>query len=211
MRRLWLAISLAAALGGLAAGAWFYSHPLPLGMWMTVSRIGSAPTFSLAKRELHEIDAGPRREEKLRELVAGWGMGNPQFDLHLAQYLGGPECSDELREAFSLELGWRPELLPRWGRYWAWHSAQDPEEEIESIVEYLAALASVAPPRRLSWRETLNLQAAIALTGDAELARRLMPDDWLRRYRAWVASRSEWRRVVRPDSPLPDWQGALSR
>ncbi len=207
MQRFWLAIGMAAALGGLAAGVWFYWHPLPLGVWMTVSRIGSAPTFSLAKRELREIDSrGPQREDRLRELVAGWGTGNPQFDLYLAQFLGEPECSDELREAFSLELGWRPDLLPRWGRYWAWHSPQDPAEEIESIIEYLAALASVEPPRRLSWRETLNLQGAIAVTGDAELARRLMPDGWRGRFQAWVVSRPDWRRIVRPDSPLPDWQ-----
>lgn len=211
MRRFWLALGLAAACGGLAAGVWFYWHPLPVGVWMTASRVGSAPTFSLAKRELREIDSGPQREEKLRQLVAGWSTGNAQFDLYLARYLGEPECSDELRKLFSLELGWRPELLPRWGQYWAWHSPQEPAEEVESIAEYLAALASLDPPRPLSWRETLNLQAAIVLTGDAELARRLMPERWLRRYRQWSAVRSDWRSVVRPDSPLPDWQGPVPR
>ena len=152
MQRLWLAIGLTAALGGLAAGVWLYWHPLPLRMWMTVSRVGSAPTFSLAKRELREIDSGRQREEKLRELVAGWGTGNPQFDLYLARYLGEPECSDGLRKAFSLELGWRPELLPRWGRYWAWHSPQEAgrRDRVDRRVSCGAGLARSAAPAELA-------------------------------------------------------------
>lgn len=211
MRRLWTATALAVLLGGLAVGAWFYLHPLPVGALAAIYRVGSAPTFSLAKRELRAIDSGRERTVKLRELAAGWGLGNQPFDFYLAQYLGEPECSDQMREVFSLELGWRPELLPRWASYWAWRSKQEPAEEIESIADYLAALASLDPPQRLSWRETLNLQAAIALTGDAELARRLTPENWQKRYREWIAARAEWRNVRRPASPLPDWQGPLPR
>jgi hypothetical protein len=211
MRRLWLAIGIAAMLGGLAAGGWFYFHPLPLGPQVAAYQIGTEPTFSLAKREIASLDNEPDRQTKLRELVGGWGTGNAQFDLYLAQYLGEPECSDAMRETFSLELGWRPELLSRWAHYWAWRSRQEPAAEIASIAEYLAALVSLEPPRRLTWREVLNLQASFALTNHSELGRRLTPDNWPGRFREWIAANPDWRELKRPKSPLPDWQGPSPR
>ncbi len=202
---------MAAIGGGLAAAGWFYFHPMPVGSQLAAYRVGAAPTFSLAKRELASLDSGRDREGKLRELAAGWGTGNQQFDFYLAQYLNEPECSDAMREVFSLELGWRPELLPRWAHYWAWRSKQAPAEEVASIADFLSALVSLQPARLLTWRETLNLQAAIVLTGESELARRLTPENWPGRYRQWIADRSAWRQTARPESPLPDWQGAIPR
>jgi len=208
MRKLHLAIAFAGLLAaGAAVGGWLYFQPTSVGAQFAGYQIGAAPTFSLAKREIARFDSARDRQAKDRELVSGWGTGNPRFDFYLAKYLGEPECSDELRRAFSLELAWRPELLPRWAHYWAWRTQQEPADEIASLYDYLAALAPLSPPRSLTWREVLNLQAALAITGKPELARRLTPDNWPGRFRDWIASKPDWSRAIRPDGPLPDWQG----
>jgi hypothetical protein len=208
MRKPWLGLALALLLiGGLAVAGWLYWQPISVGAQFAGYQVGAAPTFSLAKREIARFDAGRDRAAKDRELVSGWGTGNRQFDFYLAKYLSEPECSDELRQAFSLELGWRPELLPRWAHYWAWRTRQEPADEIASLAEYLTALAPLSPPRSLTWREVLNLQAAFALTGEPDLARRLAPDNWPGRFREWMASKPDWTQVARPKTPLPDWQG----
>ena len=204
MRRLLIATGLLLLAAGLAAGAWLYLRSSPLASQFAGYRVGAAATYSLAKPEIARFDSGSHRAAQDRELVRGWGTGNRQFDLYLARYLSEPECSDDLRQAFSLELGWRAELPARWARYWAWRAKQAPADEISAIDEYLAALARVEPPRLLSWREVLDLQAVFVLTGQAELARRLSPDNWRSRFRQWSESKPQPIRVERPDSPLAD-------
>jgi len=209
MRRLLIATGLALLAVGLAAGAWFYLHPSPWAAQFAGYRVGAAQTYSLAKPEIAAFDSGSGRTAKDRELAAGWGTGNQQFDFYLARYLGESECSDDLRQAFSLEFGWRPELLPRWAHFWAWRTKQAPEAEIASIIDYLEALAGAEPPRLLTWREVLDLQAVFTLTGKPELARRLTPDNWSRRFAEWSRAKGEEHRVERSSSPFPDWRGPV--
>lgn len=204
MRRLLLTLAILFLLGSLAAGAWLYLHPTQLTGQFAGYRVGAAATYSLAKREIAGFDSGSDRKAKDRELVAGWGTGNRQFDLYLVKYLSEPECSEDLRQSFSLELGWREELLPRWAQYWAWRAKQEPDAEADSIVEYLTALAQASPPRLLTWREVLDVQAVFALTGRPELAHRLSPENWRERFAEFSRAKPEDFEIKRPGSPLPE-------
>ncbi|HEV3004435.1 MAG TPA: hypothetical protein VGX78_08225 [Pirellulales bacterium] len=208
MRRFLVAIAIALLFLVVVAGlAWFYFERDPLGRQVAGYRVGAAENYAQACREIAWFEQGADREPKLRELVAGWGTGNQRFDLYLARYLGDPKCSEALRQAFSLEFAWRPQMLPRWAHYWRWRSKLPPADEIASIDDYLAALLLVDPPKKLTWREVLDQQAVFELSGDPELAKRLAPDNWPARYQRWIESSAKPRDVTRPRLPFPDWQG----
>ncbi|HEV3022267.1 MAG TPA: hypothetical protein VGX76_07355 [Pirellulales bacterium] len=208
MRRILVAIVVALLFFGVVAGlAWFYFERDPLGRQVAGYRVGSAENYAQACREIAWFEQGADREAKLRELVAGWGTGNQRFDLYLARYLGDPKCSEALRQAFSLEFAWRPQMLPRWAHYWRWRSKLLPADEIASIHDYLAALLLVDPPKKLTWREVLDLQAVFELSGEPGLAKRLAPDNWPARCQRWNESSAKPRDVTRPRLPFPDWQG----
>src|ERR1700688_1787647 len=102
-------ILFAAALSGLAVGAWWYSQDGSVGSQLASFRIGQAESFEQAKVEIAVIERQPNGDEGLRELMSGWRTGNPSFDLYLARYVSEPESSEALRRAFSWELSWRPE------------------------------------------------------------------------------------------------------
>ena len=207
IRRFVLSAVLLCALAGLVAGFWWRGSAGAVGHQLSAYRIGQAASYSQAAREIAALERSPNADETLRELAAGWGTGNQSFDYYVARRVSDPQASEALRRAFSLELSWRPELLPRWARYWSWRVKQPPAEEIRSIAEYLDALATVAPPRPLTWREVLNLQAAFALTDQTELAKRLTPENWPKRYRGWRTDQAAGHKANRPRSPFPDWKG----
>ena len=206
MRRFLFAIAIALLIfGGLAGVGWFYYAGDPLGRQVAGYRVGAAVNYAQACREIAWFEQGADRESKLRELVGGWGTGNQQFDLYLARYLADSRSSEGLRQAFSLEFAWRPELLPRWAHFWRWRTKLPPAEEITSINEYLATLLLVDPPQKLTWREVLDLQAIFELTGQAELAKRLAPDNWPGRFQRWLETAAKQGAVTRPKLPFPDW------
>lgn len=196
------------ALAVAICAAWYFDLT-SVGSQLASFRIGQAESFDQARREIGAVESQPNAESALRDLVSGWRTGNQSFDFYLASYLGDPQCSEELRRLFSLELAWRSELLADWAQYWSWRSKQSPRDEIAAIGDYLAVLSDPNKPRRLTWREVLDLQAAFALTGHTDLAHRLAPDNWVERYRAWRAAEPDVTQVARPKEPLPGWQGPL--
>lgn len=196
------AVLLAGVLVVLAVVWWYYGGSRAGAQW-SAFRIGQATSYREAAREMAALERRPDRQVVLRELAAGWDTGNQKFDDYLARRVADPQAGEALKQAFSLELSWRPELLPRWAHYWSWRAKQPPADEMASIAEYLDALATAAPPRRLTWREVLNLQAVFTLTGQADLARRLAPDNWLGRYRSWRERHREEFDVERPLAPFP--------
>jgi hypothetical protein len=209
MRRYWLVAVVAAAALGLAIALWSYSHHPAVGAQLAVYRIGQARSFDEAKREIAAVERQPKNDESLRELVSAWRSGNQAFDLYLASYLGDRQSSEALRRLFSLELSWHSERLVDWAHFWSWRSRLEPAEEIASVADYLAALSTAGDGRGLTWREVLDFQAALALTGSTDLARRLGPDNWQDRYRVWSEGKPDFVSVARPERPLPDWQGAI--
>lgn len=211
IRRFVLSAVLLCALAGLVAGFWWRGGGGAVGQHLSAYRIGHSASYSQAAREIATLERSPDADETLRALAAGWGTGNQPFDYYVARRVSDPQASEALRRAFSLELSWRPELLPRWAHYWSWRVKQPPAEEIRSIAEYLDALAKADPPRHMTWREVLNLQAAFALTGQIELAKRLTPENWLGRYRGWEAKHASSKEVLRPKAPLPNWRGPLPK
>jgi hypothetical protein len=203
MRRLLLAAVLTIGVVGLAALAW-YLRRASLDSQLASFRVGRAATFEQAKREIAALEERPDRDEALRELTSGWRTGNPSFDRYLAMYVSDRASSEALRSAFSHELSWRPELLADWAHFWSWRAKQAPPDEIASIAGYLETLSAGATPRQLTWREVLDVQAAFTLTGRADLARRLAPDQWAERYRTWKKDRLDLSGINRPDNPLPE-------
>ena len=165
-----------------------------LAVWGYVSRerltrqwrayqVGGAASFPEASGEIAWFDSGPDRVDRLRELIAKWGSGNPRFDLYLARYAGSPESSEAFRKAFSLNFAWREGLLARWAHYWSWRS-EDPNRRIEEILAYTDMLDAAKEPREeISWREILDLQAIFQLTGEPRWAERLTPENWRVRLR----------------------------
>ena len=78
-----------------------------------------------------------------------------------------------MRELFSLEFGWREELLGRWAYYWSYRCGQQPDEQIASVVSYLDMLHASKPDSQITWREVLDLQAVLGLSGQPELKTKL--------------------------------------
>ncbi len=208
MSRLLWAFVLLAAVAGVFVGAWTYLHWQAIAWQWASYQVGAATTFEQARQQFAWFEQGPHAAEKLRILVGKWGTGNPQFDRYLAEYASAGDSSMALRRAFSEELARRPELLPRWGHYWCLHASLEPDRHIESILEYLDALAfdqRAAAGPRLTWRELLDLQAVFVLSNDLDRAARVTPDNWREHYRVWTETqRTKLRHVPRPSGPLPD-------
>ena len=198
--RLFLAL-VAVALGVLSV--WLYRDRLRIACQWRAYSIGVATDAESARAHFAWFESEPDRDEKLRELADAWGRGAAGFDRRLLDYVAGPDSSEMLREACSTEFAWREELLDRWGRYWAWRAGETPTRRAAEIVEYLDLLAASNPPRRLTWREVLDLQAIFALTGRGPLAMRLTPDRWHDRYRNWRASLTTIPPIPPVESPLP--------
>ena len=203
MRRLVLLMLVAGVLGGSGVGAWYWFGPTSALSQLACYRIGRAENFEQAKREIMAVERQTNRDDALRELMSGWRTGNPRFDLYLATYAEGPDSSEAFRRACSLELSWRPELLDDWAHFWSWRAKQSPSEEAASIDAYLQALSAADTPRLLTWRDVLDFQAALTLTGHADLALRIAPDNWLGRYHAWRQAQPEFSHLERPPKPLP--------
>jgi len=194
-------------LAAIGLGTWGYLVRNRLACQWATYRVGAADSFEEARTEIHRLETGPDRDTRLRELVRKWGTGNQQFDLYLARYVGSPDSSESLRKTFSLEFGWREQLLPRWAHYWRWRAAQEPDREIASILAHLDLLAAADSSKTITWREVLDLQAVFQLTGQPQLAKRLSPENWPDRYRSWKASCGEIPHVPRSAKPFTDWQG----
>lgn len=191
----------------VAGAAWWVRDRWEIGTQLASYGIGRAATYADAAKQIAEIEKSGD-PAALRKLVSGWGTGNDRFDYYLARYVvespsnrapsnqapskqapsnqapsNQAPSSEALREAFSRELSWRPPLLPRWAHFWSWQVKQPPAEEIMSVRGYLAALLQADPPRKLSWREVLALQAVFTLTGHTEAAHRLDTTNWRTRLR----------------------------
>ena len=211
--RPWLRIVMTAVvLAAAAAGAWVYvNHRRLATQWegqLGSYRVGRAETLQEAVAQIAALEQGPDRRKRLRELTGKWGTGNQQFDLYLAEHVRSAQSTELLRQTFSLEFAWREPLLARWAQYWCRQSPGEPDERIASIVEYLDVLAAAEPPREITWREVLDLQAVLALFGQPELAVRLKPENWRDRYGAWQKTRpARLPHVPRPERPFPDWRG----
>ena len=166
-------------------------------------RVGNAESFDRARDEIAWFEQGADRRQRLAELVRAWSTGNPTFDLYLARYVDHPDSSDLVRKLFSKELGRRPELLARWARYWSYRAKLEPDREIETVVEYLDMKISAGTSKPLTWREVLDLQAALELLGYREPAVGLTPDNWQVRYRNWQLVRgAKPPHIERPEEPF---------
>ncbi|NLX98970.1 MAG: hypothetical protein GXY83_22725 [Rhodopirellula sp.] len=204
--RLWLRLLLTVVVvAAIGLGAWVSANWNLLYRQWICYQVGAATSYEEAKAGFRWFETGPDREARIDELVRKWGTGNQQFDLFLARYVGETDSSEALRERFSLEFGWRDELLDGWAHYWTWQAQPDPDREIASIRTYLDTLALADPPRAIPWREVLDLQAIFWLTGHSDLARRLKPSNWSARYRQWRQRQtSPMPTVPRATAPLND-------
>ncbi|HID74409.1 MAG TPA: hypothetical protein EYP56_00235 [Planctomycetaceae bacterium] len=206
--RLWARILLIVVVLAVGASV-LYRGPKLARQWAAF-QVGTAISFDQARRELARLERRPDAELQIDALVAKWGTGNPRYDLFLARYLSEPQCTGSLRARFSLELAWREGLLARWAHFWCWYSDSEPDRRIAQIAEYLTVLLDDPVRRPITWREVLELQAVFQLTGHPELAVRLKPDGWRRRFRRWQsACAGRLPHITRPEKPLPDWQGPL--
>jgi hypothetical protein len=207
-RRAWRWTIVVAA--ALAVGIGLYAWRGELAAQVASYQVASAASYRAAARRIGQFEAAPDRAEKIHALVDAWGRGDPRYDYYLARYIRSPDCGDELREAFSLEISWRPGLLSRWGHFWSWQSSADPAADRKHLRGYFDALSSVEPARRLTWRDVLDLQALCDRTGQGEVARRMKPDDWVAAYRRWIDAEPTWTPDLdRPAEPFPDWAGAV--
>jgi hypothetical protein len=181
MKRLALA---AAVVLLVAVVLWAYVRRDALRLQWACFQVTSAPNYEAFRQRMEQFERGRQAEDRLMALVERWKTGNEAFDDHLARYLYDPQCSEALREAFSRELGWRKELIAAWGEQWR-AMKPDPDDHIASLRRYLEALHSADPRRELTWRDVLDFQAAVQLTGHGELAHRLTPENWRGRYERW--------------------------
>lgn len=208
MSRMIRAFVLFLMLAGVFVGSWVYVHRQKIAWQWACFKAGLATTSEQARGQFAWFERGPDSPEKLRVLAAKWATGNAQFDRHLAEYVTSGDSSMALRRAFSEELARRPNLLPRWAHYWSWQAPLEPDRHIGSILEYLDALALGDAPvagQQLTWRELLDLQAVLTLSGDVDRAARTTPDNWREHYRVWTETRrATLGRVPRPSGPLPD-------
>lgn len=208
MPRLLHAMLLFAALAAVLVGGWAYVNRETLSWQWASYQVGAAASFEQARERIARFEQGPDATERLRVLAAKWGGGNPQFDRYLAQYAASGESSKGLRRAFSRQLTRRPELVQRWAHFWCWQASIEPDRQIESILEYLDALAfdeNAVAGESLTWRELLDLQAIFALSGEPDRAMRVALENWREHYRVWrEARRDAMPHVPRPAEPFPD-------
>jgi hypothetical protein len=208
----WRLLLTAAAIVVTIVGTGIYARYQTLHWQWESYRVGAAESYDVARARLSAHTTGPQAVARIRELVGSWGTGNVRFDLFLARYVGDPQSREALREGFSTELAWRDGLLERWAQYWSWHAPLEPDPQIASVVDYFQLLTRADPPRAITWRDVLDLQAVFALTGQARLALRLSPQNWRERFARWQAARpTPLPHVTRPALPLPDWQGPPPR
>ena len=195
----------AAVLVTVALGMSCYAKRREIACQLAVYRVGSAATFSQAQTAMEWFETGPDDQAGLAELVAKWGSGNRRFDIYLAEHISGPTSSQALRQAFSLELGRREDLLPRWSHYSCWRATVEPDGRIASISSHFDLLILADSVQTITWREVLDLQAVFCITGHPRLAKRLSPENWRDRYAKWQDARpSEPPRIVRPQEAMPD-------
>lgn len=208
MPRLLHALLLFAALAAVLVGGWAYVNRETLSWQWASYQVGAAASFEQAREQIAGFEQGPDAPARLRVLAAKWGGGNPQFDRYLARYAASGDSSKVLRRAFSRQLTRRPELARRWAHFWCWQASIEPDRQIDSILEYLDALAfddgaSAAPP--ITWRELLDLQAIFALSGEPDRATRVGRENWREHYRVWrEARRNAMPHVARPVEPFPE-------
>jgi len=207
--RLWLRLLITLFVGvGMCVGTWCYLRREGLACQWACYRVGRARTFEDARAKIAWFESGPDYKARLRELARSWASGNQRFDLYLARYVGHPDSSEALRKAFSRGFAWHEERLPRWAYYWSWQTNQEPDREIASILAYLDLVLKADPPKTITWREVLDLQAIFCLAGKPHLAKRLGPENWGERYRRWRKQcRGGLPHVARPSTPFPDWRG----
>jgi hypothetical protein len=184
MKRLLL---VALALVVLAAAAWAWWQRDRLAMQFACYRVASAATFETAVEQLQWFEQHADSERALRELVSRFGAGNRRLDDYLVQYAYDGRSSEAFRQALSLEFAWRRELLPLWAEHWR-SRKQNVDEEIATIRRYLEALVAADPPREPTWRDILDIQAAMQITGRGDLAVRLTHRNWRSRYESWIAA-----------------------
>lgn len=190
--------------------AWAYAHRERIAWQWDCYRVGMAGSYAEARQVLADFEGETAPQEKLTTLVQKFGNGNQRFDLYLATYLSDPQCSPRLRQAFSLELAWRPQQLARWAHFWCYTGLEQPQERVQSLLEHLTVLSTEETPRSLSWSDVLELQAAFALTGHERLAMRLKPVNWHHRFEHWLATDGAASlRIAPAPQPFPDWQGPL--
>ncbi len=203
--RLFVVVVIAAS---IAAAIWAWVHqPRLVDQWDSF-QVGRAESYAEAAALIGQVEQAPRAWPAIRELCHKWGTGNQRFDLYLADYVRRGPSSEPLRKAFSLELTWRPDQLPRWRHYWLWQLPAEADARIASMVAHYDLLSQAEPPRSIAWREVLDLQALFEVTGQRDLANRLKPDNWRSRYARWrEACPDGVPPQERPELPLPDWEG----
>jgi hypothetical protein len=202
--RFWRILPVLLLLGALACGVAGYVCHRPLRREWALYRIGAAASPQEAEAAIVACLATPDRDAMMGELVGKWGTGNPQFDLRLAAHLGAGSCDETLRAALAAELGRRPGLLERWAHYWTWRAQLPPDQQMASVAAYLDALIAADPPRDVTWREVLDLEALFQLTGRGELAQNVSPANWRDRYGRWQRSRpARLPPIARPKQPFP--------
>ena len=203
MRLRWL-FAVAMLLAGLGAGVLWYVYRQPLARQWALYCVGAADSPQQAQAELARCETAPDREVLIAELAKKWATGNRRFDHHLAVHLGDATCGEPLRAAFSAELGRRRDALARSAHFWSWRAQLPPDQQIASVLAYLDALLAADPPRAITWREVLDLQAIFQLTDRPELAAGLSPDNWQEHYRRWQAIHPiPLPHTARPEDPLP--------
>lgn len=183
MRR-WILFVLALVLA--AAALWLFARRDALRLQWSCYEVTSAADYPAFQERILSFEQEPHDYQRLQALVSRWHTGKESFDDFLVRYLFDPQCTEALREVFSRELSWRNGLLDAWAEKWR---AQKPDtkEQIASIHRYLDALQSAKPPRSVTWRDVLDIQAAMVCSGQAALAHRLTPDNWRGRYERWQA------------------------
>lgn len=188
----------------LVATPMLYLHRHSLKRDWTLYRVGAAGSSQEADGRIAACEASPESDVMIPALVHKWGSGNRQFDLYLALHVGGKSCGETLREAFAKELQRRKGLLDDWAHYWTWRAQLPPDHQMASVVVYHDALATAEPPRDITWRDVLDLQAIFQLTGFDELARDIEPSNWRECYAKWQKSRpAQLPRIARPEEPFP--------
>ncbi len=192
-------------LSSIALGLWVHGNWTLLSSQWTSYRVGAAESFAEAQARIAPLEKGSDRDAKMAQLVGKWGTGNRQFDLYLAEHICDAAATDGLRESFSRQLGRSAELRRRWAHYWSHRTSLPPDEQVQSIVSYLDTLATVDPPRAITWREVLDLRAMFELTSNPRPAPDLSGTNWHEYYRVWRETRpNDLPNIPRPEMPLPE-------